>query len=404
MPSVMAPPRFLFVANRRQPAQPGFLLCRVTVDKVNVEFATKLRCARADWDAKAQQIRGKSDAVKTANKRLNHIRAQLDALGMEKDNAGLAYTAEQLVREWQGGGQPKTTLLQAWALFVEARRPLVGLSLSPGKLAQDVARGAHLEAFLRSQRLPGVLPDDFGPGLADDLLLYLRARCQHSQNYAAKIMQTVKQVLRYCVRRKYATRHPLDGYVLRFAPAPPAKFLTADELTRLQRFGFSSAPLRAAADCFLFQCYTGLAYVDLARFRRGEHTRLGPDGRPWLYMNRSKTQHSSAQEATVPLLPEALALLAYYGESLPVPTNQVYNRYLKEIAAVLGFDNLGLTSHVGRKTAGAQFLAAGFSLEAVSKMLGHSNVLITQRLYVQVTPNIVSREYARILARRPDAA
>ena len=399
MPSVMAPPRFLFVTNRRQPDAPGFLLCRVTVNRTNVEFATKLRCPRADWDAKAQQIRGKAEAVKNANKRLNSIRAQLDALGLEKDNAGCPYTAESLVREWQGAGTPKTTLLQAWALFVAARRSLVGVSLSPSKVAQDTGRGVHLEAFLRRQRLPGLLPDDFHAGLADDFLLYLRTVCRHSQNYAAKLMQTVKQVLRWCVRKKYATRQPLDGYALRFAPPPPAKFLTADELARLQRFGFSSAPLRAAADCFLFQCYTGLAYVDLARFRRDEHTRLGPDGRPWLYMARSKTQHSSGQEATVPLLPEALALLAHYGDQLPAPSNQVYNRYLKEIAAVLGFDNLGLTSHVGRKTAGAQFLAAGFSLEAVSKMLGHSSVLLTQTIYVNVTANVVSREYERIRAR-----
>ncbi len=402
MSCIMAPPRFLFVVNRRHPDQPGFLLCRVTVDKVNHEFSTHLRCRRAEWDAATQLVRGQSREVKLKNARLGTIRTQLEALSLEKDNAGATYSAEALVRQWQGKGGGRLSLLQAWALFLEKRRALVGVSLSLAKLAADAVRLAHLSRFLKKQHLVGLLADDFHPGLADDFIRHLRVTAQLSQNYTSKIMQTVKQVLRWCVRHRHATANPLDGYGLAFAPPAPAKYLTEDEVARLRTFSFSSPPLRAAADCFLFQCYTGLAYVDLARFRSSEHTRL-KDGALWVYMSRQKTQHSSGQVATVPLLPVALELLAHYGERLPVPSNQVYNRYLKEIAAVLGFSDLGLTSHVGRKTAGAQFLGAGIRLEAVSKLLGHSNVLITQKIYCNLTDTLVAKEFARVFGIRKAA-
>jgi integrase/recombinase XerD len=404
MRCVMAPPRFLFISNRRTPGGLGFIACRVTVDKTDKEFATGLRCLREDWDAKAQQIRGRSREVKLANDKLLQLRSDLNALGLEKDNARIPYTAESLVREWQGKGTAKVTLLQSWSLFIVKREPLIGLSLSKAKIDADKVRHTHLAKFLKQQHLTGLLPDAFTPNLADDFILYLRTTCELSQNYTNKVIQTVKQVLRWGIRHKHATRNPLDGYTLKFAPVKPALYLSTEELKRLRDFTFSSAPLRQAADCFLFQCYTALAYVDLARFRRSQHTRLGPDGKPWLYMDRQKTQHSTGQSATVPLLPVALEILQQYGERLPVPTNQVYNRYLKEIAAVLGFENLGLTSHVGRKTAGAQFLLAGISLEAVSKIMGHSNVLMTQKHYVQITSQVVARDFARVYGRNEEPA
>lgn len=395
MTCFMAPPRFLFISNRRSPGEPGFIACRVTVDKVDKEFATGLRCLREDWDAKAQQIRGRSREVVLANGKLGRIKSELNALGLEKDNAHLVYTAESLVREWQGRGTVKVTLLQAWSLFISKRAPLIGLSLSKAKIEADKVRRAHLDNFLKKQRLTGLLSDAFTPNLADDFIAYLRTDCGLSQNYTNKVIQTVKQVLRWCVRHKHGTRNPLDGYTLNFAPTPPAKFLSKEEVERLQQFTFSSAPLRAAADCFLFQCYTGLAYVDLARFRRSEHTRF-KEGRPWVQMGRQKTQHSSGQISSVPLLDVPQALLDHYGERLPVPTNQVYNRFLKEIAAVLGFEDLALTSHVGRKTAGAMFLYAGIRIEAVSKILGHSNVLVTQRHYANITDKLVAKEFERV--------
>lgn len=395
MPCIMAPPRFLYVANRRHPEEPGFIVCRVTVDKVKYEFATGKRCHRADWQLKEQEIKGKSAEVKLANSRLKAIRHEIDALGLQKDNAGATYTAESLVREWQGSTRARLTLVQAWDEFIEKRTPLVGLGLSQAKIDADKVRRDHVAAFLRKQRLVGLLPDSFTSNLADDFITYLRTVKQLSQNYTSKVVQTIKQVLSWCVRHNHAAKNPLEKYRVSFSPPKPAKFLTSEELVRLHNFGFSSPPLRVAADCFLFQCYTGLAYVDLARFRQSQHTRF-IDGQPWLWMERQKTEHSSGQASTVPLLPVAQQLLAHYGERLPVPTNQVYNRFLKEIAAVLGFGNLGLTSHVGRKTAGAQFLAAGFKLEAVSKMLGHSSLLVTQRHYVNLNQELVAREYARV--------
>ena len=63
---------------------------------------------------------------------------------------------------------------------------------------------------------------------------------------------------------------------------------------------------------------------------------------------------------------------------MPVISNQRMNAYLKEIADVCGIAKR-LTTHVARHTAATVvFLANDVSMENVSKILGHSNIRMTQ--------------------------
>lgn len=388
--------RFIFRKDARHPERPGAIVCRVTVDKAYKPFTTPIHCLREDWDPKTQRLKGRAPSVREANKMLTTIEDELNKVYFRMEAEGKYITCDRLLRAYQQRGKARTTLLTAWSEFLQLRRPMIGKSVTLATFESNELRGQRLREFLAQHFKTDMLPEEFTGKWADAFLTWLRIERGTSQNYAAKVLQTVKQVLRWCVSQEHAQVDPLAGYGLKFSPPKPPAFLTADELKRLRDFTFASAPLRAAADCFLFQCYTGLAYVDLARFRRSEHTRLGPDNRPWLYMDRQKTQHSTGQAATVRLLPTALEVLEKYGNKLPVTTNQVYNRYLKEIAAVLGFDNLGLTTHVGRKTFGALLLADGMSLTAVSKVLGHASVLMTQKHYVSITDNVVSKEFERV--------
>lgn len=66
---------------------------------------------------------------------------------------------------------------------------------------------------------------------------------------------------------------------------------------------------------------------------------------------------------------------------LPVPSNQKFNAYLKEIADLCEIDK-ELTTHIARKTfATTVTLANDVPIETVSQALEHSNVKITQQYY-----------------------
>lgn len=76
---------------------------------------------------------------------------------------------------------------------------------------------------------------------------------------------------------------------------------------------------------------------------------------------------------------------------LPVPCNQKMNSYLKEIAD-LCLIKKNLTTHTARHSyATSVCLANGVSIENVAKMLGHTNIKMTQH-YARVLDSSILKD------------
>lgn len=112
------------------------------------------------------------------------------------------------------------------------------------------------------------------------------------------------------------------------------------------------------------------------------------------------TRQKTNNMCNIPLLDIPLEILRKYAKHpacqkknclLPVPCNQKMNSYLKEIAD-LCLINKTLTTHVARHSyATSVCLANGVSIENVAKMLGHSNIKMTQH-YARVLDSSILRD------------
>ena len=72
------------------------------------------------------------------------------------------------------------------------------------------------------------------------------------------------------------------------------------------------------------------------------------------------------------------------------------NAYLKEIADICGIKKC-LTTHTARHTfATTVALSHQVSIEAVSKMMGHSNILITSKKYARVVEELIGHEMKKL--------
>lgn len=144
---------------------------------------------------------------------------------------------------------------------------------------------------------------------------------------------------------------------------------------------------------YLFSVYTGLGYHE-ASILQPKHIQIGFDGKEWITITRLKTD----KEVSIPLLPQAKAILSLFEASiegqqgflLPRISNQKINSYMKEIADVLGIEKK-LTHHTARKTfASTILLYNGVPIEVVSQLLGHSDIKVTQKSYAQVVQKSIS--------------
>ena len=219
------------------------------------------------------------------------------------------------------------------------------------------------------------------PGFADELSDWLHFNKKYSPNYIIKIIQLAKQIFNYGMKKQYINQNPFIFLKIKTKPKPLIA-LSKDELQKLMKHKFTSKRLQQVADLFLLQCFTGMAYVDLINFDKNIHIVNG-----FICFNRQKTETQSL----IPILDQTKELLEKYNYELPSITNQKYNSYIKEIADITGIEKK-LTSHVGRKTCGSIFLNEGVSIEVVSRILGHSDTIITSKVYAQVNEYRISRE------------
>lgn len=127
------------------------------------------------------------------------------------------------------------------------------------------------------------------------------------------------------------------------------EFLSNDELVKLIQSDFSIPRLEHVSDVFIFNCYTGLAYVDVAKLREDDIV-IGMEGRRWIKVNRTKTLSS------IPILPIPEQIISKYtglvkinNKLLPVYSNQRTNGDLKEIVDLSGITKK-LTFHMARHT------------------------------------------------------
>lgn len=140
-----------------------------------------------------------------------------------------------------------------------------------------------------------------------------------------------------------------------------------------------------------------LPYCDLIELSKS-HLVRDDDGKMWLKFNRQKT----GVLCRIKLLPKAIRLMEKLHSDeretlLPYMKYKNYQICLKALRLRAGI-SFPFATHTARHTFATLItLEQGVSIETVSKMLGHSNVSMTER-YAKVTPQKLFEEFDRFLS------
>ncbi len=170
------------------------------------------------------------------------------------------------------------------------------------------------------------------------------------------------------------------------------KCLEPEEFEKLRTAKMPDARLERVRDLFVFHCYLCQGYKDLQAFNVKNIKEV--DGKKVYPGKRGKT----GVDFTVPLLSPALAILDKYHGKLPILSNVKYNKYVKEVAAIVGLPE-AMTTHWARHTGGTLLLNAGVSMGIVSKVLGHRSIKMTERIYAKWLPKTIINEVNKVAVR-----
>lgn len=155
------------------------------------------------------------------------------------------------------------------------------------------------------------------------------------------------------------------------------EYLVVDELQRLIRTPCKKEELKRM---FLFSCFTGLRASDVTGLRWGEIVKEYDGG-----LAVCKIMKKTTQRVTVPLSKPALNFLPIKKDESK-PMDFVYSlrdirnmtSHIVEWAKDAGIKK-HVTFHVARHTFATLVLTQGADIYTVSKLLGHSDVSVTQR-------------------------
>ncbi|RZJ88145.1 MAG: hypothetical protein EOO60_11420, partial [Hymenobacter sp.] len=373
-----------------------------------VRFETGLRTRADNWSSVAGgRVLGRTKADRHVEIQLVKLRDDLNDIHADLERQGKAVTARRMLDLYR---DPRThhTLLELMQQMLKEEKRLVGIEIAQITHTHHKSRFKKVAQFLAAHDLSDLHPSEFTHSMADKLLHWLLIDQRFARNSAIKGVQIVGMALNWGVRRELLDTSPMHLYKYKLAPPKEIIYLMAEDVAELSALALKDGPLQRVRDAFILQCWTGLAYADLLALNVRRDVEYYSDGqgirRRLLRVRRQKSTVSKSLECVIPLLPEAERILAQYHDRVPVFTNQVYNRYLKQLAPHIGMEPDKLTTHVGRKTAGVMMLNLGVRMEVVSKYLGHRSVSMTERVYAKILDKTLIEDFSRVFYNATQAA
>lgn len=181
---------------------------------------------------------------------------------------------------------------------------------------------------------------------------------------------------------KMASTEPLihvDPEVIAFSNPQPqwrTTYLNREEvnsLIKVYREEDLKAMDRNVLRAFLFTCFTSLRISDV--YRVNADWRIDENFIDFI----PKKNQKKRKRLKVPIMGMARMFIQNEtGQYFDLPTEQEYNRTLKQMALKAGIKKR-LTSHVGRHTFGYLFMTTVGNMKALQEILGHTNSKTTER-------------------------
>ena len=157
-------------------------------------------------------------------------------------------------------------------------------------------------------------------------------------------LQKIKTIFKYAFETGKIPSNPAFGLKIDKGVKNSILYLTDEELKKIENHQFGKR-LQEIADVFLFSCYTGLSFADIATLDEGDF-KIHETG----YTYVEKTRQKTGVKFLAILLGNSKAILQKYNYRLPIKSNQRTNEYLKEIQGICEIEK-PLHFHMARHTA-----------------------------------------------------
>lgn len=364
---------------------------RLKIQGSYVQFGTSVKVPFSSWCQVQQTIKGY--AVENSAKRsvLKQIEADLINLILRYPNMNAREIADIYTKP-DIGAKPVYFVCQVYDRFIkDMKESMDGTTLELAKNTKQRWYNCklHLVEFLDGKDLALEKIDyDFGRRL----YLYLVKKPQkrnHTKlighDYAVRNLTYLNEVMEYAQRKRFIQYNVLDIEGFKRNPPKAIQALRIEHIEQLSLMKFAGT-LEDSRVVFLAMTYSGINHCDLPKLSELKNTDVIT-----FQVQRQKNNGKDIEKAIIPVIPELRELLERYDYQLPLHDVNVINRHLHIFESVLNV-SINITTYTARKTAAKILSDRGVSIDVISKILGHTSVLTTQRYYLNVSQKRVENE------------
>lgn len=345
------------------------------------------------WNNSTSRMKGRTVEALNVNAQLDKISISLQNIFKQyKDDPDLSL--DKIKSVYLGKDRPKITFLEFYDKYLEDVKFMIGAGKTKATYDKYSATKKHFMKFLELKYgRKDIRPKELTHVMVHDFDIYLRTTGGLKSNSATKTLKFFKTIVIFAQKCGVMTHDPFLNHHFHLEHVDRG-FLTDEEIQLIMKKEFPTQRLEQVRDVFIFSCFCGLAYIDVANLKEDNIVEL--DGKKWIMTKRQKTNIPS----NILLLDIPLRIIDKYkgktkgGKLLPILSNQKMNSYLKEIADVCGIKKT-LTYHVARHTFATMTLSKGVPIESVSKMLGHTNIKTTQ-IYARITNKKIEEDMTKL--------
>ncbi|MES2864423.1 MAG: site-specific integrase [Bacteroidota bacterium] len=385
--------KILFVISATRINKKGLvpLVCRITYLSKRKPFATGLFINPNNWNNATQQAIPIDVEHTQINTKLSLIKQEINQAFLFLQVQKNEFDVDDIYLKYKGEDiKPAKSLMEVFELHNSRMKMLIGKEYTKSTHSKFIEAKQHIEEFLfHTTRKRNIKLDDLSLKFLQDFDFYLKTQNNFKQITINKSIQRLSKIIKLAIAEGFLVTNPF----LLYKPKKVINnitYLTPEELFILENHIFSQKRLEQVRDMFVFCCYTGLPYQEMASLE-AKHVLKKFDDKLWIDMFRQKTK----KQFSLPLLPKAIEILDKYKndkELLPIISNQKFNSYIKEVAEIIGVEKK-LTHHIARKTfATTVLLYNDVPMEIVSELLGHSKISTTQDHYAKVVQKKVSEQ------------
>jgi len=376
------------------------IMGRITIGRSIAQFSCKLSCNPDLWNPRESRMDGKSREAVEVNGRLENLLLSIQSFHQSLLARSCSFDATDVKEQFQGSVQTRCMLIERLDKLIKEKESHIGIDIRKESMAGYHSTRIRLLEFIQKKyKVSDLAFSQLTENFIHEFQQYFLGECGFQESSFYNVATHLKTVCRLAYREGLADVLLFDKTKISKGNKKLPKALDKEALEKLKALHLEDLEeeMETARDIFLFACYTGAAYCDLMELNKS-HLVRDDEGCLWLKFNRQKT----GVPCRVKLLPQAIRLMEkLHSEErealLPFMRYATYQSYLKALRLRAGIP-FPFTTHTARHTFATLItLEQGVPIETVSKMLGHSNVSMTER-YAKVTSQKLFEEFDRLLS------